>query len=75
MTDRNSMEVYLELSNQRYGDLTPKEQKVVRIGSVVATYQTEMEKHRTSGMMEEYTIAEDNVLIFLSQLEIAVTEI
>ena len=69
------MEVYLELSNQRYGDLTPKEQKVVRIGSVVATYQTEMEKHRTSGMMEEYTIAEDNVLIFLSQLEIAVTEI
>ena len=47
----------------------------MRIGSVVATYQTEMEKHRTSGMMEEYTIAEDNVLIFLSQLEIAVTEI
>jgi hypothetical protein len=74
---------YYELEKKRYDYLTPSEQKIVRIGAAalakpigtIIACQSVMDEHKKSGRTEDYSNMEVMLEGFLSQLEIAISDV
>jgi hypothetical protein len=70
-----SMDFYRRLAKKRYDDLTPAEQKVVRLGGVAIACQSMMAQYQQLGQAEDYQTMEILLRDFLAKLQSAVANL
>ena len=70
-----SLAIYCELEQKRYEYLTPVEQKIIRIGAAAIACQSAMDEHKRLKQTDDYSKMEVMLEGFLSQLEIAISQL
>ena len=70
-----SLAIYGELEQKRYEHLTPVEQKIIRLGAAAIACQSAMDEHKRLKQTDDYSKMEVMLEGFLSQLEIAISQL